>query len=115
MYKKLFDYTTKVVIFFQSTLCHTVIDLGWRSYCDAKMRNASHAKHPNRPVNPSKEKLVNLPMHNGPERKCFDQLEQAKGGDQVEKCMNETLNIWDPYRNKTLDADLTDGCCAFNR
>ena len=103
-------------MFFQTSLCHTVIDVSWHTYCDAKLRNSSHAKHPVPPVDPNFSKhLVELPPHNGPENVCFKELETNKNGDLVNKCMNDTLNIWDPYRNKTINGNMKDGCCAFNR
>lgn len=112
----LVNYTQKVVIFFQDSLCHTVIHLGWKQWCNNQTHEAMAQYH--RKDNHQKQDFIKLPMANGPEKKCFEKLRHSTVGNltnvnQEQKCLNSSLNRWDPNRDKVDESYVLESCCAI--
>ncbi|KAI2799828.1 hypothetical protein BLOT_014256 [Blomia tropicalis] len=109
----------KVVVLFQETLCGTVIQVGWKDWCDNMTHNSMIDRHKNSSRNDGTNKfdLINLPTPAKPEKKCFDKLKHTTVRNETidfeEKCLNASLTKWDPDREKLFVSNVTESCCAY--
>ena len=139
--KELINYTQKVVIFFQDSLCHTVIHVGWRQWCDNQIHKEITQFHKKQEDNNQDgQGFIKVPMANGPEKNCFEKLrysQQKKVNnttvhrnntsnnyntnlnitintiDLEQRCLQISINKWDPYHSKLDESNVLESCCAI--
>lgn len=60
----------------------------------------------------TKPDLIKLPEPTGDEKACFQKLHNSPV-DYEQKCLNDSLNQWDPKRDKLFQGQVLDSCCAY--
>lgn len=103
-------YSFHMINFLKTTVCPKISYSNWKPMCDKDMSNAmvNRTIHNHRGKNDNK--VVNLPSPTGPEKVCFKKLDKTK---EVDKCLNKSVNIWNPDTKNLWDKADKDTCCAF--
>lgn len=116
----LIAYSKKVAFYFNYAICPTIPFSTWQAVCNNETHaqissNVNHTLDNNPNLKPN---FVNLPPDDGPEKACFTKLRKATTANGTvinleEKCMDTSLDKWDPNRRKLMESAILEACCSI--